>query len=89
MCTWPPAPLYGENDDDSDDEGARGSGGGGFGFGALGGGGGGGSSNANTASAAASTLMMPWAAMPPDLDEPALDAAADPWGVAARGGGGQ
>lgn len=33
--------------------------------------------------------MMPWAAMPPDLDEPALDAAADPWGVAARGGGGQ
>ena len=89
VCTWPPAPLYGENDDDSDDEGARGSGGGGFGFGALGGGGGGGSSNANTASAAASTLMMPWAAMPPDLDEPALDAAADPWGVAARGGGGQ
>ena len=40
---------------------------------------------AAAAAAATKTTLMPWAEMPPDLDEPALDAAADPWGVLSRG----
>ena len=77
VSTWPPPPMFGGNG--SDEEAGRGEN---F-FGALGGEGSGDASNNNaSAAAAATTTMMPWAAMPPDLDEPALDTAADPWGVA-------
>ena len=74
---WLPPPMLGENGSDEEAAGGGGGGAGGF-LSALAGGG-----EGRGADAVAATTMA-WAATPPDLDEPALDAAADPWGVSER-----